>query len=122
MIQVTLRGLLARKLRLALTSLAIVLGMAMVSGTFILTDAVGAGVHHIIGGAYAKAGAVARSRSAPFLFSIIACVAVLVTVSLAMRTLGAGHSEGWLIVAIAAISPTINLTERWWAARAGAPA
>jgi len=32
-IRVTLRGLLGRKLRLALTSLAIVLGVAMVSGT-----------------------------------------------------------------------------------------
>jgi putative ABC transport system permease protein len=54
MIQVTLRGLIARKPRLALTSLAIVLGVAMVSGTFILTDTVGAGVHHIIGGATAR--------------------------------------------------------------------
>jgi putative ABC transport system permease protein len=35
---VTIRGLLAHKLRLALTALAIVLGVAFISGTFVLTD------------------------------------------------------------------------------------
>ena len=35
---VTLKGLLAHKLRLALTALAIVLGVTFVSGTFVLTD------------------------------------------------------------------------------------
>jgi putative ABC transport system permease protein len=35
-----LTGLLARKLRTALTALAIVLGVAMVSGTFVLTDSI----------------------------------------------------------------------------------
>lgn len=38
MSKVTLRGLLARKLRLALTALAIVLGVTFVSGTLVLTD------------------------------------------------------------------------------------
>jgi len=36
--RVTLRGLLARKVRLALTVLAILLGVAFVSGTYVLTD------------------------------------------------------------------------------------
>jgi putative ABC transport system permease protein len=36
--KVTLKGLLAHKLRLALTALAIVLGVTFVSGTFVLTD------------------------------------------------------------------------------------
>jgi putative ABC transport system permease protein len=36
--QVTLRGLLAHKLRLALTALAIILGVTFISGTFVLTD------------------------------------------------------------------------------------
>src|SRR5271170_988611 len=35
---VTIKGLLAHKLRLALTALAIVLGVAFISGTFVLTD------------------------------------------------------------------------------------
>src|ERR1700684_3485159 len=34
----TLKGLLAHKLRLALTAIAIVLGVTFISGTFILTD------------------------------------------------------------------------------------
>src|SRR5450755_1461293 len=35
---VTIKGLLAHKLRLVLTALAIVLGVAFISGTFVLTD------------------------------------------------------------------------------------
>ena len=35
---VTLKGMLAHKLRLALTALAIVLGVTFISGTFVLTD------------------------------------------------------------------------------------
>src|ERR1051326_7310985 len=40
MIKVALAGLFGRKLRTALTALAIVLGVAMVSGTFVLTDSI----------------------------------------------------------------------------------
>ena len=40
--KVTLRGLLAHKLRLALTALAIVLGVTFISGTFVLTDTLNA--------------------------------------------------------------------------------
>src|SRR5947208_15006217 len=40
MIRVALKGLLGRKLRTSLTALAIVLGVAMVSGTFVLTDSI----------------------------------------------------------------------------------
>ena len=36
--RVTLKGLLAHKLRLALTALAIVLGVTFIAGTFVLTD------------------------------------------------------------------------------------
>ncbi|HEX4433250.1 MAG TPA: ABC transporter permease, partial [Acidimicrobiales bacterium] len=34
----TIKGLLAHKLRLALTALAIVLGVTFIAGTFVLTD------------------------------------------------------------------------------------
>src|SRR5881396_1400188 len=37
----TIKGLLAHKVRLGLTALAIVLGVAFVSGTYILTDTMG---------------------------------------------------------------------------------
>jgi putative ABC transport system permease protein len=40
MIRFSVRGLLSRKLRTALTALAIVLGVAMISGTFVLTDSI----------------------------------------------------------------------------------
>ena len=40
MIRVAIKGLLGRKIRAILTSLAIVLGVAMVSGTFVLTDTI----------------------------------------------------------------------------------
>jgi putative ABC transport system permease protein len=40
MLAVTLRGILARKLRTALTAIAIVLGVAMISGTYVLTDTI----------------------------------------------------------------------------------
>src|SRR4051812_486846 len=38
MIGVALKGLAARKVRALLTALAVVIGVAMVSGTFVLTD------------------------------------------------------------------------------------
>src|SRR5262249_57850779 len=40
MIRVALRGILGRKLRTSLTAIAIVLGVAMVAGTFMLTDSI----------------------------------------------------------------------------------
>ncbi len=40
MIRVSLRGLAGRKLRAALTAIAIVLGVAMISGTYVLTDSI----------------------------------------------------------------------------------
>jgi putative ABC transport system permease protein len=40
MMRFAIRGLLSRKLRTALTALAIVLGVAMISGTYVLTDSI----------------------------------------------------------------------------------
>lgn len=40
MIRISLRGLLTRKLRTTLTAVAIVLGVAMISGTYVLTDTI----------------------------------------------------------------------------------
>ena len=39
-VRLTLRGVLARKFRVLLTGFAIILGVAFVSGAFILTDSV----------------------------------------------------------------------------------
>jgi putative ABC transport system permease protein len=68
MIRVALRGLLGRKLRAALTGVAIVLGVAMISGTFVLTDTINAGFDTIFQGSYKNADAVVtgqRAFSAP---------------------------------------------------------
>ena len=51
---VTLKGLLAHKLRLALTALAIVLGVTFISGTFILTDTLHNTFSVLFGNVYAK--------------------------------------------------------------------
>ena len=40
MFRATLKAILARKLRLALTTLAVVLGVAFVTGTYVLTDTI----------------------------------------------------------------------------------
>jgi putative ABC transport system permease protein len=52
MTRITLRGLLARKLRLALTALAIVLGVTFVTGTLVLTDTLNRTFDTLIGTAY----------------------------------------------------------------------
>ena len=47
MIRAELRGLLGRKLRTILTAVAIILGVAMVSGTFVLTDSIDKAINSI---------------------------------------------------------------------------
>ena len=51
---VTIKGLLAHKLRLALTALAIVLGVTFISGTFILTDTLHNTFSVLFGNVYQK--------------------------------------------------------------------
>jgi putative ABC transport system permease protein len=63
MTAVALRGLTARKLRTALTALAIVLGVALVSGTFVLTDSVQRGFDRVFAGVYDGTDAVVRGKS-----------------------------------------------------------
>ncbi len=50
MIKVALTGLLGRKLRATLTATAIVLGVAMVSGTLVLTDTISSAFDQIFAG------------------------------------------------------------------------
>ena len=51
---VTIKGLLAHKLRLALTALAIVLGVTFISGTFVLTDTLHNTFTALFGNIYSK--------------------------------------------------------------------
>ena len=51
---VTIKGLLAHKLRLGLTALAIVLGVTFISGTFVLTDTLHNTFSELFGNIYSK--------------------------------------------------------------------
>jgi putative ABC transport system permease protein len=62
MTRVALRGLAGRKLRSVLTALAIVLGVALVSGSFVLTDSIQRAFHTIFTGAYVNTGAVVSGK------------------------------------------------------------
>ncbi len=57
-----IRGLLGRKLRTSLTALAIVLGVAMVSGTYVLTDTIKRAFDSIFSGSYENTSAVISGR------------------------------------------------------------
>ena len=58
MLKVALKGLAGRKLRAALTAFAIVLGVAMVSGTYVLTDTIKAGLRRRLHDVYKNTDAV----------------------------------------------------------------
>ena len=64
MLHVALKGLAGRKLRAFLTGFAIVLGVAMVSGTFVLTDTLKAGFGQIFTSVYKSTDAVITGKSA----------------------------------------------------------
>src|SRR3954454_23445979 len=64
MIGVALKGLLGRKLRATLTAFAIVLGVAMISGAFVLTDTLGKSFDGIYADSYKATDAVISSKVA----------------------------------------------------------
>jgi putative ABC transport system permease protein len=64
MIRVALRGLAGRKLRAALTAFAIILGVAMVSGTYVLTDTIDKAFDNIFSETYANTDAVVSGKTA----------------------------------------------------------
>ncbi|TML24088.1 MAG: hypothetical protein E6G32_04535 [Actinobacteria bacterium] len=64
MLGVTLKGLAGRKIRAVLTGFAIVLGVAMMSGTFVLTDTINAAFTSIFKESYKNADAVISGKTA----------------------------------------------------------
>src|SRR5712691_6871121 len=64
MITVALRGLLGRKLRATLTALAIVLGVAMISGGYVLTDTINKAFDTIFQQSYKNADVVISGKTA----------------------------------------------------------
>jgi putative ABC transport system permease protein len=63
MIRISLRGLATRKLRTLLTALAVVLGIAMVSGTYVLTDTINKSFNTLMASARANTSAVVSAKS-----------------------------------------------------------
>jgi putative ABC transport system permease protein len=61
---VALKGLLGRKLRTVLTALAIVLGVSMISGTYVLTDTITAAFTNVVSDSYANSDAVISGKVA----------------------------------------------------------
>ena len=64
MLRVSLRGLAARRLRSALTALAIVLGVALVAGTFVLTDSITGAFNTIFQTIYSNTAATVTGQNA----------------------------------------------------------
>ena len=62
MTRFTLKGVLSRKLRSTLTAIAIVLGVAMVSGTFMLTDTMQKAFDEVFASSYTQTDAVLSGR------------------------------------------------------------
>ena len=60
--RVALKGLVFRRLRTVLTALAVVLGVAMISGTYVLTDTISKAFDDIFTSSYANTSAVISGR------------------------------------------------------------
>ena len=63
MVRVALRGLATRRLRAALTAVAIVLGVALVAGTFVLTDSITGAFSSIFSTIYQGTAATVTGRN-----------------------------------------------------------
>ncbi len=62
MLTLVLRGFMQRKLRVLLTGVAIALGVALMAGTYILTDTINHAFAEVFGNAYAKKAVVVTER------------------------------------------------------------
>jgi putative ABC transport system permease protein len=64
MVKITLQALLARKLRLVTTALAVILGVAFTAGTLVLTDTLSHVFNDLSSGVYKSTDAVVRAKAA----------------------------------------------------------
>jgi putative ABC transport system permease protein len=64
MLVVALKGLAGRKVRALLTAIAIILGVAMISGTYVLTDTINSGFNTIFAQSYQNADVVITGKAA----------------------------------------------------------
>ena len=63
MFRIALKGILARKRRLLMTSLIIVIGVAFISGTAVLSDLLSRSVNDLVSEAYRGIDVVVRSTT-----------------------------------------------------------
>ena len=63
--RITLKGVLAHRLRYALTALAVLIGVAFIAGTFVLTDTVNGAFDGLFSQVYSGTAAVVRGTQ-PF--------------------------------------------------------
>src|SRR3954467_101144 len=64
MLRVALKGLAGRPVRALLTAIAIILGVAMISGTYVLTDTINNGFNTIFAQSYQNADVVITGKAA----------------------------------------------------------
>src|ERR687883_280543 len=64
MLQLTLKGLMARKRRLVTTALAVMLGVAFMAGTLVLTDTIGKTFDNLFADVYKNTDAIVRAKAA----------------------------------------------------------
>jgi putative ABC transport system permease protein len=64
LVRVAIRSILARKVRLLLTSLAVVLGVGFMAGTFVLTDTMTSAFNNLFDTAYSRIDVLVRSSNA----------------------------------------------------------
>ncbi len=62
MLTLVLRGFVQRKLRVLLTAIAIALGVALMAGTYILTDTINHAFSEVFGSAYANKSVVVTEK------------------------------------------------------------
>ena len=93
--RLALKGVIAQRLRLALTGLAIVLGVAFVAGTFVFGDTLNRGFDQLFAGVYANtdvvvqgSGAVDEQERPPFPEGLLATVRAVDGVKAAVGTVG----------------------------------
>lgn len=97
MLRVTLRNLLARKVRLFLSAFAIVLGVAFVSGSFVFTDTMGKSFDNIVEGSLTDASvrlAGADAGSAESSLNLDNRTIPAATVAVLAKTPGAARADG----------------------------
>ena len=107
MIRVTLKGLAGRRLRALLTALAIVLGVAMMSGTFVLTDTINGAFTSIFTESYKNADAVISGKTA---FQTVCGTNIIPLSGFALQDVNDAHEE---MVGPCGLEPQTSTVSRW---------